>query len=310
MSVLDKVRRWIDGDTAELVLEEAARDAQVKPHSEAEEFIVKIAREVESVMQREMVPLPQGEVIIPTEYTIFLCEADDKDWQGAKRRGLKQGLFHILSERAREIAGKKPLKTKSFSLELRVDGTLEEREVVVTPGWNEKAGDLTSVGARQNPPIESSPRPRIPTPVQPLPIQTPPPSPNFTNQSTPTHAPLGTPNEAEEMTQVSTRTKILYNLEIWQNNLRQSVIPVFKNEIVIGRGSKSKPVDIALKGDPEISRRHAIILRDNNGNYLAINEGRNAAILDNSMLPLGQRIPIQPGQFLIIGTYALRIQQV
>jgi hypothetical protein len=44
MSVLDKVRNWIDGESAELVLEEAARNAQVKPRSQAEEFIVKIAK--------------------------------------------------------------------------------------------------------------------------------------------------------------------------------------------------------------------------------------------------------------------------
>jgi hypothetical protein len=92
MSVLDKVRRWIDGETAELVLEEAARDAQVKPRSQAEEFIVKIARAIEGVMQKEMVPLPQGTTIIPSEYTIFLSDADDKEWQGVKRRGLEQGL--------------------------------------------------------------------------------------------------------------------------------------------------------------------------------------------------------------------------
>ena len=60
MSILDKVRRWIDGETSELVLEQAARDAQIKPRSKAEEFIVKIAREVEGVMQREMVPLPRA----------------------------------------------------------------------------------------------------------------------------------------------------------------------------------------------------------------------------------------------------------
>ena len=99
---------------AELVLEEAARDAQIKPRSKAEEFIVKIARAVEEVMQNEMVPLPQGTTIIPTEYIIFLSEEDDKDWQGAKRRGLEQGLYHILAERAKEIAGKKKLETKSF----------------------------------------------------------------------------------------------------------------------------------------------------------------------------------------------------
>src|SRR5947207_4856031 len=110
MSTLEKVRRWIDGDTSELVLEQAARDAQVKPRSKAEEFIVKIAREVERVMQAEMVPLPQGTTIIPSEYIIFLSSEDDKEWQGVKRRGLEQGLYHILAERAKEIAGKKKLE--------------------------------------------------------------------------------------------------------------------------------------------------------------------------------------------------------
>lgn len=47
LSILDKVRRWIDGDGNEGVLEEAARDAQVKPRSKAEGFIVQIARAVE-----------------------------------------------------------------------------------------------------------------------------------------------------------------------------------------------------------------------------------------------------------------------
>ncbi|MBK6590577.1 MAG: DUF3662 domain-containing protein [Acidobacteria bacterium] len=110
MSILDKVRRWIDGETAELVLEQAARDAQVKPRSKAEAFIVKIAREVESVMQNEMVPLPQGTTIIPSEYAIFLSSDDDKEWQGAKRKGLVQGLYHILAERAKEIAARRNWK--------------------------------------------------------------------------------------------------------------------------------------------------------------------------------------------------------
>ncbi len=78
MSVLDKVRKWIDGESAEMVLEEAARDAQIKPRSQAEEFIVKIAKAVEAVMQREIVPLPQGTTIIPTEYMIFLSETDEQ----------------------------------------------------------------------------------------------------------------------------------------------------------------------------------------------------------------------------------------
>src|SRR4030095_6413928 len=163
MSVLEKVRRWIDGESAELVLENAARDAQVKPRSKAEEFIVKIAREVESVMQNEMLPLPQGTTIIPTEYTIFLNADDDRQWQGVKRRGLEQGLYHILAERAKEIAGKKKLETKSFVIELRIDATLEPGEVRVQHSWEDSTSNKTGVLSRpkEMPPLSEAPQPAV-----------------------------------------------------------------------------------------------------------------------------------------------------
>ena len=109
---MEKVRKWIDGESAELVLEQAARDAQVKPRSIAEEFIVKIARAVEQVMQDEMVPLPQGTTIIPSEYIIFLSNDDDKEWQGAKRRGLEQGLYHILGRTSQRNRRKEKTRNK------------------------------------------------------------------------------------------------------------------------------------------------------------------------------------------------------
>ncbi len=304
MSVLDKVRRWIDGESAETVLEEAARDAQIKPRSQAEEFIVDIARKVEEVMQREMVPLPQGTTLIPTEYIIYLSEKDDKDWQGAKRRGLEQGLYHILAERAREIAGKKKLKTKSFAIELRVDGTLEEGEIVVQHGWDDSENNKTDVFARHKPALGDAP--------QIVPSQPPiPAAPNFTANYPPSQgqgSPASSQNEVEEMTRVTSRNSVLYNLEVWRNNVRQNTVPIFKNEIVIGRGSKSKPVDITLAGDPEISRRHVILILDRLGKFSLLNEGRNPAILNDTELPLGQRISIDPGQPIVICSYVIRIQ--
>src|SRR6478752_1708658 len=313
MSVLDKVRRWIDGETAELVLEEAARNAQVKPRSKAEEFIVKIARAVEEVMQREMVPLPQGTTIIPTEYAIFLSDADDKEWQGIKRKGLEQGLYHILAERAKEIAGKKKLETKSFVLELRVDGTLEKGEVRVQHSWedsnnNNKTGVLVrpkgvSDQLKYQPPVDRSQQ----TPV--------PPAPNFTAGSTmQSNGPPATSpqisqavpvshDSPEEMTNVRTRSAELYRLEIWRGGIRQNVVPIFQNETVVGRGSKSKPVDISLAGDAEVSRRHVLITTDGNGNYWVTNEGRNPAMINNLELPMGQRIPLSTGVNLAVCSY-------
>ncbi|MBK7704701.1 MAG: DUF3662 domain-containing protein [Acidobacteria bacterium] len=343
MSVLDKVRKWIDGESSELVLEEAARDAQVKPRSVAEEFIVKIAREVEGVMQREIVPLPQGTAIIPTEYTIFLSEEDDKDWQGVKRRGLEQGLYHILAERAKEIAGKKKLETKSFAVQLRVDGTLEKGEVRVQHSWEDSNANKTSILSRPKPPQEAKPKPVVqppPTAFQPPPagfqpappVFQPPATPNFpvpvvpaqANEPPPTalpgsfqvppkylNQPAATPaalEENEESTRVQKRSLELYKIEVWRNGVRQNVIPVFQKEVVIGRGSKSKPVDVPLGGDPEISRRHLVIYTDGNGHFSMVNEGRNPAIINNYELPLGQQISIAPGVPISICTYMLRIQ--
>jgi hypothetical protein len=314
MSVLDKVRHWIDGESAEMVLEEAARDAQIKPRSQAEAFIVKIAKAVEEVMQNELVPLPQGTAIIPTEYIIFLSEQDDKEWQGVKRRGLEQGLYHILAERAKEIAGKRKLETQSFAVELRVDGTLEKGDVRIQHSWDEDSSNKTGVLSRpQNLPS----LPRDTRQSQPI-LQTP----NFVTQPSinlnqPTAvqqtAPQGDSafqsDDAEEMTQVQKRqAPELYRLEIWRGNVRQSVTPIYKDEISIGRGSKSQPVDISLTGDPEISRRHLSLIFSN-GSFSIVNEGRNPAMINNQEIPAGRRIPVSAGVPIAVCSYLLRIQQ-
>ena len=321
MSVLNKVRKWIDGDSSELVLEEAARDAQIKPRSKAEEFIVKIAKEVESVMQNELVPLPQGTAIIPSEYTIFLNGDDDKEWQGVKRKGLEQGLYHILAERAKEIAGKKKLETKSFVIELRIDGTLERGEIRVQHSWEEAASNKTGVLSRPKN------LPDIAPPAAPVNRGVAPTNPGNRNPTSPPgHIPpmVVTPStlpqaniqqavpidadEGEEMTHVASRMTELYRLEVWRGGVRQNVVPIYQKEIVIGRGSKSKPVDIPLAGDVEISRRHVTLVTDGIGNFWAVNEGRNAAAVNNYELPAGQRIAVTPGSALNICSYMLRIQ--
>lgn len=320
MSVLNKVRKWIDGDSSELVLEEAARDAQVKPRSKAEEFIVKIAKEVESVMQNELVPLPQGTAIIPSEYTIFLNGDDDKEWQGVKRKGLEQGLYHILAERAKEIAGKKKLETKSFVIELRIDGTLERGDIRVQHSWEESSSNKTGVLSRPKslpniPPAAvpynkgvppTNPGYRVPTnpPGQISPVGAPSTIPQANIQQA---IPLGS-DDGEEMTHVATRITELYRLEVWRGGVRQNVVPIYQKEIVIGRGSKSKPVDIPLAGDVEISRRHVTLVTDGLGNFWAVNEGRNPAAVNNYELPAGQRIAVTPGSALNICSYMLRIQ--
>ena len=91
MSLLETIRKWIDGTDAVDPL--ASMDEQKRPRRVWEEFLVKVAREVEMVMQREMFTPPGGQTYIPPEYIVYLSSEDDRDWQGEKRRGLEQGLY-------------------------------------------------------------------------------------------------------------------------------------------------------------------------------------------------------------------------
>src|SRR5687767_11051800 len=179
-------------------------------------------------MQREMFTPPGGPTYIPREYIVYLSADDDKDWQGDKRRGLEQGLFHVLSERARELSGTTQLAVKSFAVELRVDGTLNKGEFRVQPVWDETESGHTMVSVRPAA-MEAGPAPSQ--------------GPDVDTKSD--RHPAGESEGGEsEMTVVRPRVVTLYSVEVWRDGVRQAVVPITKNEITIGRGSKSTTVDL------------------------------------------------------------------
>lgn len=287
MGLIDSIRRWIDGETTDDFLEEA--DEHAKPRRVWEEFLVKIAREVEACMQREMFTPPGGFTYIPREYIVFLSNDDDKDWQGDKRRGLEQGLFHVLSERARELAGSVQLQTKSFAIELRVDGTLNKGEFRVQPVWDETEAGHTMVTVRPATATFSEP------------------TANITTEGVAGEDP-GTESPEGEVTVVRARVVELYSIELWREGVRQSVVPITKAEITIGRGSKSVSVDLPLKGDPEISRVHATLTFDDQGRFWILPKGRNPTLISGREAPREQRTVVQPDEKISICSYTLRIQ--
>ncbi len=290
MGLIDSIRRWIDGETADDILEEAEEHA--RPRRQWEEFLVKIAREVEACMQREMFTPPGGPTYIPREYIVYLSNEDDKDWQGDKRRGLEQGLFHVLSERARELAGAVQLQTKSFAIELRVDGTLNKGEFRVQPVWDETETGHTMVTARPAPPTTS----------------TAPPPPATNAEASPETEDTGTGSTEGEITVVRPRAVELYSIEIWREGVRQSVVKITKPEITIGRGSRTVSVDLPLKGDPEISRVHAELMFDDQGRYWITPKGRNPTLVSGREIPREQRTLVQPDEKIGVCSYTLRIQ--
>jgi len=289
MGLIDSIRRWIDGETTDDILEEAAEHE--RPRRQWEEFLVKIAREVEACMQREMFTPPGGPTYIPREYIVYLSNDDDKDWQGDKRRGLEQGLFHVLSERARELAGAVQLQTKSFAIELRVDGTLNKGEFRVQPVWDETETGHTMVTARPAQPTTAGPAP--PTPPA---------------EGQPDGDDTGAGASEGEITVVRPRTVELYSIEIWREGVRQAVVKITKPEITIGRGSRSVEVDLPLKGDAEISRVHAMLMFDDQGRYWLTPKGRNPTLVSGREIPRDQRTIVQPDEKVGICSFTLRIQ--
>ena len=283
MGLIESIRKWIDGETGEDLLE--AADEHAKPRRVWEEFLVKIAREVEAAMQREMFTPPGGPTYIPREYIVYLSAEDDKDWQGDKRRGLEQGLFHVLSERARELSGSTQLAVKSFAVELRVDGTLNKGEFRVQPVWDESEAGHTQVTTRLDPS-------RLPA--------------NFNPNETIRE--LAGDMSENEQTVVRTKAPPLYSVEIWRNGVREAVVPVSKNEITIGRGSRSVSVDLPIKGDPEVSRTHAVLSRDNEGRFWLVAKGRNPTTVNGHELIREEPTEIAPDQKIAICDFVIRIQ--
>ena len=279
MGIIESIRKWIDGEVSDDPL--AVVDEQARPRRVWEEFLVKVAREVEAVMQREMFTPPGGPTYIPPEYVVYLSSDDDKEWQGEKRRGLEQGLYYVLSERARELSGQTQLATKSFAVELRVDGTLNKGEFRVQPVWEtSEAGGHTLVTAR----------------------------PAELGGGEQSNAPADTDQPESEVTKVAVRPQELYSVEVWRGGVRQSVVPVTKNEITIGRGSKSVTVDLPIKGDPEVSRSHATLELDNTGRYWFTPNGRNPTFVGGREIPREERVEVRPDEKIEIASFTLRIQ--
>jgi hypothetical protein len=284
VGLIETIRKWIDGETSEDPF--MAIEGSSHPRRIWEEFLVKIAREVEAVMQREMFTPPGGPTYIPREYIVYLSSEDDKDWQGDKRKGLEQGLFHVLSERARELSGHTQLSTKSFAVELRVDGTLSKGEFRVQPVWDSAESGSTMVTSR--------PEARSNT--------------EHHREEIAEDKELTSDSADSEPTMVRSRPVELFNIEIWRDGVRESVIPISKTEISIGRGSRSMSVDLPIKGDPEVSRHHATLSLDDHGKYWLIAKGRNPTLVGGKEIPREERVPINPDDKIEICSFTLRIQ--
>lgn len=287
MGWFESLRKWIDGE------EEIDEQGQPLARSKWDDFLVSVAREIEQTMQREMFTPPGGPTYVPREYIVFMSSADDADWQGEKREGLERGLYHVLSERARELAGENEFQTKTLTVELRVDPGIEAGKFRVQHVWDTEA-QKTMVKPRKRAPAQSAP-----------------------SQSAPSQG-LSTLVEEreEEATIVRPRKSAEPNFSILvRRNMPNAdtsppdVRPFFKDEITIGRGSRQVEVDLRLEGDLEVSRQHAALKKEGDGSYTLTCKGANAITLnDEKEILTNESAAVKPGDKMSLCSYELFIQ--
>lgn len=266
--ILGDFRKWLDGEDAVSLTPEPNQQL-----SEWDEFFVKIAREVETVMKREMFTPPGGPTYLPGEYIIYLSKEDDALWQGRKREGLEEGLRNGLSQRARELVGDKVLKTEKVALSLGIDGALNKGRVRVQAVWDDDS-PRTEVSVRKPKAVPASLSSGL--------------------------------EEAGEMTIVRPRMP-LFSVSYTRDGGEPVVYNSFKRRVEIGRGSKDFPVDLKFEGDQEISRKQAVIEKSELGSYKIECVGRNSIEIDGRELQPGEKVDLSPGQAVRIGVYQLKV---
>jgi hypothetical protein len=264
----ESLRKWIDGE------EDLDEQGRPRARSKWEDFLVAIAREVERRMQEEMFTPPGGPTYIPRQYIVFLSPADDAQWQGEKREGLERGLHYVLSQRAKELSGSTEFQTRTFTVELRVDGALEAGRFRVQPIWDTQSQE-TSVRPRK--PGAASTQDDEATIVRPR-------------------------KKAEPAFSISIR-------RIQPETAPPDVRPFFKDEITIGRGSAGIEVDLRLEGDLEISRKHATLTKHNQNQFSITCHGANPILINQAReITTGESADIKAGDKITICSYELVIE--
>jgi hypothetical protein len=317
----EKLRKWIDGE------EEIDEQGQVKPRSKWDDFLVAIAREVETVMQREMFTPPGGPTYVPREYLVFLNPEDDGEWQGEKREGLQRGLHYVLSERAKALSGENDFQTKTLAIELKVDAGLERNRFRVQPVWDAET-EKTFVEPRKSKKLAKQDATPVsdglnqekekPGPGGTLKVEN-----RDTNKTADLdeEATLVKPRKAEsdeEATIVKPRNPARPSFSLFvrrnvegEETPTKAERPFYKDEITIGRGSSKSnlEVDLKLEGDMEISRTHARLKKTGEGAFTVTCSGANPVVLDGGReIASGESANLKIGDRIVICSYELMIQ--
>lgn len=138
---IETVRQKIDGESAADSIDEVLQSPAQR--NAAEEFLVRVAREIDAELSRVKIAAPKGGVLLPPKFIVFLNTQYDEEWRGDRRRFLEETLTDSICQRAGDLYGQPQTLSKPIVVGLRVDGTLGPNEFRVRAIWDGAGGGTT-----------------------------------------------------------------------------------------------------------------------------------------------------------------------
>jgi len=185
--------------------------------------------------------------------------------------------------------GDRDFQTKTFTVELRVDPTLEAGKFRVQHLWDNDSGK--TVVTPRKPQVPAAPETKL------------------GDAST-------EPEEDATIVRPRAPKEKLFSVSVTRNTpdangatpSTPDTRPFYKNAVTIGRGSKQVAVDLCLEGDLEVSRKHATLNRLDDRTFTITCQGSNPIVLDGGKeVPAGETATVKTGETIAICSYELKI---
>ncbi|MBC7797397.1 MAG: FHA domain-containing protein [Pyrinomonadaceae bacterium] len=271
---IETLRRWVDGAESADPMDEISRSLPYRRNSE--EFMVKIAKSIESVLQDELFVPPKGPALVPVQFIVFLNPVDNQIWRGSKRNSLEKALCEIIYNRALEMCEPVSLSVNEIEVCLREDRTLQQPSFRVLAVWDFDK-ELSSPNKEYTMPREEK---------------------TVFDQNV--FAPV---NQTPFMI-----SKLPFIIEIWRNGQQKAQLNLRKTEISIGRGSSSTIVDVPLIEEPKVSRLHAILRVDDANKFWLTANGVNSTMTNGKLVQQGETVSINHDETMQICSYTLKLR--
>lgn len=269
---IEKIRSWIDGANSENQ-DEIILTAQARTSS-SEDFLNRIVKQINIILEDEIIRLPSGKAYVPANFVVYLSEFDDKELRSDKRDFFEKAISELMFDRAIELAGNSQLSSKKIGIRIQIDGTLQDSEIYVKAVSDSLRETLRKSESKKQSNLEN------------------------------TISDLSSTIDDEQ-----SDFKPLCYLEIWNSSKKIEEFPIIKSEITFGRKTEENAANIQLESENrKISRLHCSLSIDQKGEIWITSLHKNPTMVDGISVTNGETVKLEKTSKLEIYEFIVKLR--